>query len=259
MFILPTGTLPGAILHVGDTFRFAGHIMPTLNSQVAVTVTAPSGTHRQLVDGQANRVGYFHDPEDDFVVHEPGLWTVDVRVWHNGQCSGGQTIPPYPSGDVLGSDEGRYSFYVVPRDSPRLDIASPAPDRLSFDLGLTPILITGTVPGGLNGVTIDYTIAMPGFILVQGEVTPTLGVYTIVFDPVSLHEEFPNLDLVGRDDYLPGLADTFSVGLLLQGEHAGEAVYLANTVTIQGDHVFVEDAPARPLYGVYLPLILRRK
>jgi hypothetical protein len=272
MFILPTGTLPGAVLHVGDTFRFAGHIMPTLDSRVGVRVTAPGGAKR-LVDGQADRVGYFYDPEDDFVVNEPGLWSVDVQVWHDGQIGTGESVYcdpsapfnpalPCPSGDVLGSARGprsggRYWFYAVPRDAPRLDVASPAPGRLSFDLGLTPIAITGTVPATLTAATVDYTIDMPGFILAQEQVTPSNGAYTVVYDPVALNEEFPNLDLVSRDDFVPGLADTVSVGLLLQGEDAGEPVYRANQVVIQGDRVFVGDAPARTIRGVYLPLVLR--
>jgi hypothetical protein len=88
-------------------------------------------------------------------------------------------------------------------------------------------------------------------------VTPTHGVYAVVFDPVSLHDNFPNLDLVGRDEHSPGLADTFAIGLLLHGERGGETVYRANTVTIQGEQVFVGDAPLDLPYGVYLPLILR--
>jgi hypothetical protein len=261
IFILPTGVRPGAVLEVGDTFHFAGHLMPTLDSQVAVTVTAPGGS-LHFVDGRANSVGYFYDPDDNFVVDEPGLWAVDVRVWHDGQCSGGATIPPYPSGDVLGSEHGpwsggRYWFYVVPADALRLGVSSPTPGFLSFDGEVTPIEITGTVPGGLSGVTVDYTISMPGYILEHGQVTPTHGVYTVVFDPVSLHDNFPNLDLVGRDEHSPGLADTFAIGLLLHGERGGETVYRANTVTIQGEQVFVGDAPLDLPYGVYLPLILR--
>jgi hypothetical protein len=256
IFILPTGVRPGAVLEVGDTFRFAGHIMPTLDSQVAVTVTAPGGG-QHVVGGQANSVGYFYDPDDDFVVDEPGPWAVDVRVWHDGLCSGGQTIPPYPSGDVLGSDEGRYWFYVVPQDSPRLDVSAPAPGFLSFDLAVTPVPITGTVPGGLTGVMVDYTISMPGFILEHGQVAPSGGAYHITFDPVALHEDFPNLDLVGRDDLGAGLADTFAIGLLLRGQSGVRTVYRANTVTIQGEQVFVGDAPAQVWHHVYLPLILR--
>ena len=257
IFILPTGVRPGAVLQVGDTFHFAGHIMPTLDSQVAVTVTAPSGTPH-LVGGQANRVGYFYDPDDDFVVDETGLWSVDVRVWHDGQCSGGATIPPYPSGDVLGSDYGRYWFYVVPGDAPRLDVSSPSPGFLSFDREVTPIIISGEVPAGLSGATVDYTISMPGYILDHGQVMPVGSTYTIVFDPVTLQNDFPNLDLVGRDDFGPGLADTFAIGLLLQGQSGGSTVYRANTITLQGEEVFVTaPTPSPEERHVFLPLVLK--
>jgi hypothetical protein len=263
LFILPTGTLPGAVLRVGDTFRFAGHIMPTLDSRVAVTVKAPGGAEYH-VDGQANPIGYFYDRDDDFIVTEPGLWSVDVHVWHDGRCSGGSTISPYPSGDVLGSDAGRYWFYVVPTRSPRLAVDSPAPGRLSHAGEVAPITITGTVPGGMTGVTVDYTINMPGFILKQGQVNPAGDSYQITFDPVALHADFPNLDLQGRDAWVPGLADTFSIGLLLRGEAqalaegtgAGSPVYMANTLTIQGDRVFVGQESAGDS-EISLPLILK--
>jgi len=245
IFILPTGVRPGAVLEVGDTFHFAGHIMPTLDSQVAVTVTAPGGT-QYLGGGQANRVGYFYDPDDDFVVNEPGLWSVDVQVWHDGQCSGGATIPPYPSGDVLGSEGGRYWFYVVPGDVPRLDVSSPSPGFLSFDNEVPPITIAGAVPAGLSGTTVDYTISMPGYILEHGQVAPSGGTYQITFDPVTLHNDFPNLDLVGRDDGSPGLADTFAIGLLLRGQSGGSVVYRANTITLQGEEVFVTASTPTP-------------
>jgi hypothetical protein len=259
IFILPTGVRPGAVLEVGDTFRFAGHIMPTLDSQVAVTVTAPGG-EQHVVAGRANSVGYFYNPDDDFVVNEPGLWAVDARVWHDGQIgSGGQTVPPYPSGDVLGSEEGRYWFYVVPAGSPRLDVSAPKPGFLSFGQEVTPVQIAGTVPGGLSDVTIDYTISMPGFILEHGQVTPSGGTYEVTFDPVALHGDFPNLDLTERDDHLPGLVDTVAIGLLLYGQRKGDTVYRANTVTLQGEQVFVGDAPTRPFHSVYLPLVLRRR
>jgi hypothetical protein len=202
-------------------------------------------------------VGYFYDPDDDFVVNEPGLWAVDVRVWHEGQCSGGTTIPPYPSGDVLGSEDGRYWFYVVPVGAPRLDVSSPSPGFLSYDEAVTPVIITGPVPAGLDGAAVvDYTISMPGYILEHGQVAVSGNTYRIVFDPATYHQDFPNLDLVGRDDWRPGLADTFAIGLLLRGQSSSGVIYRANTITIQGQQVFVGHAlPGLP--EVYLPLVLR--
>jgi hypothetical protein len=261
IFILPTGTRPGAVLEIGDVFRFAGHVMPTLDSQVAFTVTAPSGGHHNG-GGRANAIGYYYDPEGDVVVDEPGLWAVDVKVWHDGQCSGGATIPPYPSGDVLGSEHGawpggRYWFYVVDPGSPRLNVATPNPGFLSFDQEVEPITVTGSVPPGLTGVAVDYTISIPGCILEHGQVLPSGATYRVVYDPVALHEDFPNLDLTDRDDGDPGLADTVSIGLLLQGVHHDRAVYRANTVTLQGEQVFVGDADVDPPWSVYLPVVLR--
>jgi hypothetical protein len=257
IFILPTGVRPGAVLETGDVFRFAGHLMPTLDSQVAITVTAPSGV-QHAGGGQANRVGYFYDPNDDIVVGEPGLWSVDVRVWHDGQCSGGATTPPYPSGDVLGSEDGRYWFYVVPASTPRLDVSSPSPGFLSFDGEVRPITITGQVPAGLTAAVVDYTITMPGFILKHGQVPATNGTYTIAFDPVALQKDFPNLDLMGRDrPWQAGLVDTFAIGLLLRSRAPEGTVYRATTITLQGEQVFVGSAPPAAFNEVYLPLIVR--
>jgi hypothetical protein len=256
IFILPTGVRPGTVLEVGEPFRFAGHIMPTLDSQVAVTVTAPSGTQFH-VEGQANRVGYFYDPDDDFVVTEPGLWSVDVHVWHDGQCSGGSTVPPYPSGDLLGSEQGRYWFYVVPSSAPRLPVSSPWPGFLSIEGEVTPIVISGDLPDGLDAADVDYTISMPGYILEQGQATIHDGQWEILFDPVALNQDFPNLDLMGRDSWGPGLADTFAIGLLLSGDRDGQTIYQANTVTIQGEQVFVIGEAAGDFHPTYLPLILK--
>ncbi len=256
IFILPTGVRPGAILEVGDTFHFAGHIMPTLDSQVEVKVTAPSGS-LHTVNGRANAVGYFYKTAGDFVVDEAGLWSVDVRVWHDGLCSGGKTVPPYPSGDVLGSQNGRYYFYVVPAGSARLNLSSPSPGFLTFNNQVSPIPISGSVPAGLSDVTIDYTISMPGTILQQGRVTPKQGLYQILFDPAALSQTFPNLDLVARDGPRPGLSDSFSIGLLLRGKSGANPVYRANTITIQGEQVYTgSDSSASR--QVNLPVVLAK-
>jgi len=238
LFILPTGTRPGAMLEVGDTFHFAGHIMPTLASDVSVTLTSPRGTQYTL-GGQANSVGYYYNPGDNVIVDESGAWAVDVRVWHDGQCSGGATVPPYPQGDVLGSDNGRYWIYVVDPDQPRIEINAPSPGYFSIGDTVQPVTIEGRVPANFDTAVVEYTISMPGYILEQGEVEPVDGRFEIVYDPVALHQEFPNIDLIGRDDRRPGLSDTIVISMLMTWESGPVTVSRANTVTIQGQRIFV--------------------
>lgn len=242
MFILPTGTLPGSVLEVGDLFRFSGHLAPTLNSQVKVKVTSPSGKVHNI-RGQANKIGYFYDPTADFAVDEPGAWAVDVTIWHDGECSGGPTIAPYPSGNVLGSEGGRYWFYAVPDKEHRLPVGKPANGFLKFTDTVAPIKISGSLPAGITGGIIDYTITMPGYILEHGQVQAVNGKYQFVFDPVTLNRDFPNLDLLSRQAFRAGLSDTFAIGLLLKGREGENSVYYANSIIIEGDRVFVGKGP----------------
>ena len=261
MFILPTGVRPGAILEEGDIFHFGGHLMPTLISQVAVTATSPGGTPHH-VTGQANKIGYFFDPSSGFEVDEPGLWTVDVKIWHDGQIGTGQSVDcdpadpfdpgqPCPSGDVLGSADGRYYFYVVPPEAEPLPLLTPEAGFLRISGEVTPITVTGRIPGGINGVTIDYTIAMPGVILDQGQADINGGQFSFTFDPAALNQDFPNLDLMGRDNHEAGLSDTVFIGLLLQGQESSEDVFRAAAVTLQGEQVFVLNSDI--VFSVYIP------
>jgi hypothetical protein len=237
VFIVPTGVRPGTVLEVGDVVAFGGHIMPTLPSRVAATVTSPVGAQHEIT-GQANPVGYFFS-EDTLVVDEPGVWTVDVSVWHDGTCSGGPTVPPYPSGDVLGSDGGRFEFYVPTLDVSPLEVTSPDPGHLIFGEQVNPVKIGGLVPTGVHQPVVHYTMSMPGVLLEQGEVRPAGERFEIVFDAETLHASFPNLELTGRHVLREGLSDTVSISMLLEGTVSGEPVYHAASVTLQGDQVSV--------------------
>jgi hypothetical protein len=98
---------------------------------------------------------------------------------------------------------------------------------------------------------------MPGFILEEGQAGIAGDHFSFVFDPTTLNADFPNIDLNGRDGFVPGLADTFSIGILLSGQQGGKDLFQATTLTIQGDQVYVEngvDAAAPP---VYLPVVLK--
>ena len=109
LFLMPTAVRPGTILEVGDRFVFAGQVGPPLASKVTVQVTSPSGVAHTF-SGQANLIGFFGDPARDFVVDEQGIWTVEVQVLHDGLTSAGPVEPPYPTGGVLGSADGRFQF-----------------------------------------------------------------------------------------------------------------------------------------------------
>ena len=244
LFMVSTGTRPGAILTVGEVFRLAGHLMPPLPSQAEVTVTAPDGRTWSL-SAQANPVGYLYDPSTDLTVDQPGVWTAELRLWHDGTCSGGQTIPPYPSGSVLGAANGRFEFYVVPPDNPELTITSPRPGPLPIHGGIVPIEIRGRLP---CEATVHATMTMPGFILSQGTVQADGRDFELVYDPVALNQGHPNIDLVGRSDSVPGLSDTILITVFATGTDDDGPWYRAGAVSLQGEQVAVGQRvlPERP-------------
>ena len=138
-----------------------------------------------------------------------------------------------------------------------MPVTSPRPGFLSFDGEVRPVTISGPLPEGMDTVTVDYTLSMPGYILEQGQAALRNGRYEIFFDPVALHDDFPNLDLIGRDGWRPGLADTFAVGLLLRGDRGGQELFQANTITIQGEQVLVGGERVGDFYEIYLPVTLK--
>jgi hypothetical protein len=191
---------------------------------------------------------------------------VDVIAWHDGQIGDGETVNcnpadpfnpalPCPSGDVLGSANGQYVFYVVPTNTPQLGISNPLPGFLHIINEVTPITINGLVPAGLTNGTLDYTYRMPGFLLEHGQISLSGSTFSLTFDPASLQADFPNLDLTNRADWLAGLSDTFSIDLFLEGDTPGGPLYRAGTITIQGERVYVDGQSA--FDTVYLPIILR--
>jgi hypothetical protein len=241
LFIEPTGVKPGAILEVGDTFAFAGQVAPPLASRVDVVVTSPSEEVHEI-HGRANKVGYFYDPAGDFTVDEAGVWTVDVTVTHDGMTSAGPVDPPYPTGGVLGTESGRYEFYVVDPAEPRATVHLPEPGwvKLENDWDVKPVRTLVPVPEGWTGVSLHYTIAMPGWVLETGELSPTLGFFLFEYDPETLQETFPNIDLRQRQGWSPGLSDEVFISFVVSGNEGGNAVHRANAVTLHGEQVFVE-------------------
>ncbi len=236
MFFLPLGVRPGAMLETGDTFRMAGPIMPTLPSRVEYTVTTPDGTTRTF-DGRANAVGYFYDPADDFVLDQPGLWTVALQVTHDGLTSAGPVQEPYPTGGPLTSDGSTFTFVVTGPETHALevetDLARLTPAewytnvrRSTFEAGL---------PSGWTGETVRVIVTMPGIVLVDEEVT-------VRNDQIrwELHAHALN-QLASNFDYERGIADTITVTFYAED---GDA-QAAGTIVTHGARVPVAPVAAR--------------
>ncbi len=237
IFFHPTGTRPGSILEVGDIASFAGHIGPTLPSRVEITVTAPSG-QVQEISGRANRVGYFYDPSGDFIVQESGPYRAQVEVWHDGLTSAGPVQEPFPRGDVLGSSDGEFFFYVVEPNSRGLEVnvgresfVRPAegPIRVSLSSGSDPPAAFG--PSQLADPELHYTTMMPGFILEEGTSTELSYSYNA---PV-LQADFPNLDLF--DSNRAGV-DLITISFLSCGtDEDGQEVHQARQIVLHGEEL----------------------
>ncbi len=240
MFFAPTGFRPGQIFRVGETLALSGQVAPTLPAHVEADIVMPSGRVLPII-GQANAVGYFHDPSQNLALTEVGIWQVRVRVSYDGLTSAGPVQPPYPSGGLPASVEGLFEIFVVPVDAPRLELNNrPLADEMVSPA--FPFNLTAAIPPDWEQVQAAYVLAMPDMILFR-DVQPAPGdIYTVTCDPRRLHQAFPNLDIRQGDTQNPLAVDTVLITLALSGLDAtGEPVIAARTVTLFGDRLLILD------------------
>ena len=86
-----------------------------------------------------------------------------------------------------------------------------------------------------------YTISMPGFILEEGALEPGEEVLEVVYNPVRLNRDFPNIDLRERGgvEREPGLSDEVFISVLLSGTDAsGQRVHAAKVITLVGEDIY---------------------
>lgn len=232
LFITPTGVRPGEVLEVGDTFSFAGQFWPLLPSKLGVEIVSPSGQRRQI-EGMANKIGYFYDPNADFVLDKPGVWSVNVQGIHDSLISAGPVESPFPTGGVLGSDSGNYYFYVVPESEQNPDL------KIDFvQSALSPLDLFGDVPAGWTDVGVSHTLTMPGFILDQGEITVTDGTFSYQYDPIQLNQDFPNLDIRDQSNEgpTPQSVDTITLTFFIEGvDQSGRRVQIIRRALLEGE------------------------
>jgi len=226
MFFLPLGVRPGSVLEVGDIFRMAGPIMPTLPSRVEYTVTAPDGTARSF-DGRANAVGYFYDPQDDFELDTPGLWTVDLTVTHDGMTSAGPVQEPYPEGGPLTPDGSSFTFVVKGSETLQLTLSTDL-TRLNPAAWYSAANATfqALLPQGWSGTTGRVTVTMPGTVLVDTDIPVENGSISWNLDTRELNHLADNFDLT--------LSDTVTVTYYLE-EQSGRTA--AGTIVTHGARV----------------------
>ena len=237
MFFHPTGLRPGTILRVGDTASLSGQLAPTLPSKATITLRSPSGIVTTF-SGYANKVGYFYKPEFDFVVQEPGVWAVKINVMHDSMTSSGPVEKPFPTGDVLGSDNGEFNFYVLESTSslasttvPAESLVRPGRETISVPMRLEP---------GMREIQFHYTTVMPGFILEQG----TVNGLTYNYDAKALATNFPNLDI--QDGNGRTGVDTVTMSFMLSAvDSAGVPKFFARQLLLQGEQMLALEPAAQ--------------
>lgn len=111
--------------------------------------------------------------------------------------------------------------------------------RDQFLSGPVPVVFSGTVPSGWQNITGAFTAIMSGYILEEGELTVEGDIFSYTFDPLHLHRDFPNLDVV-EPEGSAALADTFT--FLLSGQESGrEMQHRARTVVLQGQRLLAPE------------------
>ena len=240
LFIHLTGVRPGSVLETGNTFALVGAIGPTLPAQVTYTVTAPDGKQRRF-SGWANEIGYYYEPEDNFIVDQPGRYIVDLQVTYDGRTSAGQVTAPFPQGHVLGTARGRFSVYVVSPHSAPLTVDMPRHDFLTAPADFT---VTAPAPNGLTLTEGHMTALMPGVVLEDGALAVEGNGLTYDYDPVGLAAGVPILDVERNGQ--PVAADVVTVSLFGQGTDGdGQPSYAARIVTLHGPE-FLSLTPVAP-------------
>ncbi len=240
LFIHLTGARPGSVLETGNIFALVGAIGPTLPAQVTYTVTAPDGSQRRF-GGIANEIGYYYEPEDNFIVDQPGRYTVDLQVTYDGSTSAGQVTAPFPQGHVLGTARGQFSVYVVSPHSAPLTVDMPRHDFLTAPSDFT---VTTSAPNGLTLTEGHMTALIPGVVLEDGALAVEANGLTYDYDPVGLAVGVPILDV--ERDGVPVAADVVTVSLFGQGTDSdGQPSYAARVVTLHGPE-FLNLTPVAP-------------
>ena len=233
MFFMPLGVRPGSILEVGDTFRMAGPIMPTLPSAVSYTVVSPDGREQDF-DGRASAIGYYYDPDDDFTVDQPGLWTVRLAITHDGLTSAGLVEEPYPTGGILAPDGNTFTFVVTDPQTTALAIQTDL-DELTAESwychNVQEAYFDAELPTSMEIERAHITVTTPGTVLVDEDVHLESAELRWNLDARALNE------LVSTFDFEFGIADTVTVTFFVEGTLDGSPAQAVGQLVTHGTRV----------------------
>jgi hypothetical protein len=200
LFVTPTGTRPGSVLEVGDTFVFSGQAWPTLDVAVEVTVTTPLGQVHSF-SGRASSVGYIDAEGKKFTITEPGVYTVHVKLVQDRPlpstglapdppiiADGRTTMKEYdyaaPLSAILGSSDSTYHFFVA---EPRDDVT--VSTQVTFEGAKVPSSIVVRFAPLENAGSLRYTVTIPGMLIKDEEIDGSPGEVRVVLDQDELYSQ----------------------------------------------------------------------
>ena len=108
------------------------------------------------------------------------------------------------------------------------------------DWDVTPVYITIPVPQDWTDAVLRYIITMPGWVLETGELASPGKAFLFSYDPETLRDTFPNIDLRQPQSWAPGLSDEVFINFVVSGNDGGQAVHRANTLTLHGEQLLYE-------------------
>ncbi len=237
LFVTLRGVRPGTVLEVGDRIELAGLAWPLISVEVALDIEEPHGKQKSL-RLHSNGIGAFQDPSASLPARVPGRHVARVSATARGRTSAGPLQEPYPTGDLPGTEDGRFSFFVVPKKSPPLEVSV---KEISFREGAR-LELEGTLPADFETCEAWVTLRFPGYVLEDRRLEVlTLkngnNRFSYVLDAPRLREDFPNID---REP-----VDIFDLTFYAKGRARGKTHHRVQKVLVQGKRVFIGSREVR--------------
>jgi len=228
--------VPGMIMPEGSRIPSGGTANPPVPAELETTVIAPSGRefHYKL---EADRFGVFARMATTLTpLTEPGVWRARQKLSYGGK-----------TGDVLGSEDGEYCFYVIPADRRAgFELDLDLPEISTVGPGRT-VRLEGALPEGVREGVLHYTAITPGLILEEGHRPATEGRFCYEFDPWKTGRRVPFFDTVDHLTGRPVLCDTVVFSLFFEGRRKdGSRAYGFRVVAMRGDRVLAVKTEEKP-------------